>query len=85
MIKDRARPYSRKHLKYWLPVMGGMLLIGGINVGLGVCTYHGEPEPPREKIIPVVPAFIDAAPAPRFDAAPPVDGALAGADAPADP
>lgn len=75
MIKDRASPYSRKHLKYWLPVLGGMLLIGAINVGLGVCTYHGEPKPPREKIIPVVPAFIDAAPAPPPDAAPAGDAA----------
>jgi len=45
--KDRAAPFSRKHKRYWIPVTGGMVLIGAINVGLGVCTYEraGDPEP----------------------------------------
>ena len=47
MSKDRAAPFSKKHRRYWLPVTGGMVLIGAINVGLGVCTYKraGDPEP----------------------------------------
>lgn len=47
MAKDRAAPFSRKHRKYWIPVTGGMLLIGAINVTLGVCTYHTPVEPTR--------------------------------------
>jgi hypothetical protein len=45
--KDRAAPFSRKHRRYWLPVTGGMLLIGGINIALGVCTYRDSPQPVR--------------------------------------
>ena len=58
MSKDRAAPFSRKHRRYWIPVTGGMILIGAINVGLGVCTYEpaGDVEP-----IHVKPAFrVDA-------------------------
>ncbi len=54
MSKDRARPFSRKHRKYWIPVTGGMLLIGVINVGIGFCAYD-PPPPPPERIIPVLP------------------------------
>ena len=54
MSKDRARPFSRKHRKYWIPVTGGMLLIGVINVGIGFCVYESPPPPP-ERIIPVLP------------------------------
>jgi len=49
VAKDRARPFSRKHKKYWIPVTGGMILIGIINVALGYCTYD-PPAPPPEKI-----------------------------------
>lgn len=47
MAKDRAAPFSKKHRRYWLPVLGAMVTIGSINVGLGVCTYTraGDPEP----------------------------------------
>lgn len=55
MAKDRAAPFSRKHRRYWLPVTGGMLLIGAINVGLGYCAYDG-PAPPPQKIEIVIPA-----------------------------
>jgi hypothetical protein len=49
VAKDRAAPFSKKHRRYWLPVTGGMVLIGLINVFLGVCTYEraGDPEPIR--------------------------------------
>jgi hypothetical protein len=45
--KDRARPFSRKHRKYWIPVTGGMLLIGAINVLIGLCSYKGIPPEPQ--------------------------------------
>jgi hypothetical protein len=52
--KDRARPFSRKHRKYWIPVTGGMVLIGFINVIVGYCTYT-RPSDVHERIIPDVP------------------------------
>ena len=69
MPKDRATPFSRKHRKYWLPVTGGMLLIGAINVVIGVCAYEKPAAEPPEKIELVLP--------------PSSIGADAGADAPA--
>ncbi len=50
MAKDRAAPFSRKHRKYWLPVTGGMILIGFINVAIGMCTYH-KPESPERIVL----------------------------------
>ena len=47
MSKDRAAPFSRKHRRYWLTVTGGMLLIGAINVVIGLMSYDaptGQPE-----------------------------------------
>lgn len=55
MSKDRARPFSRKHRKYWIPVTGGMLLIGVINVGIGFCSYE-KPPPPPQPIVLTLPA-----------------------------
>jgi hypothetical protein len=52
--KDRARPFSRKHLKYWLPVTGGMILIGVIDVILGWGSYT-KPSDVHERILPDVP------------------------------
>lgn len=70
MAKDRAAPFSKKHRKYWIPVTGGMLLIGAINVGLGFCSYTEPPAPQRIEVkIP------GAGPAPV--------GGLRGADLPA--
>lgn len=42
MAKDRSAPFSRKHRRYWLPVTGGMILIGIINVALGYCSWPGD-------------------------------------------
>ena len=42
MSKDRAAPFSRKHRRYFIPVTGGMILIGVINVSLGMCSYHEQ-------------------------------------------
>ena len=50
MSKDRAAPFSRKHRRYWLPVTGGMLLIGAINIGLGLCSYEKAPVPERLEV-----------------------------------
>jgi hypothetical protein len=50
VAKDRARPFSRKHRRYWLTVTGGMLLIGAINVLIGFLMWPGPeraPEPIR--------------------------------------
>jgi hypothetical protein len=52
--KDRARPFSRKHRRYWIPVTGGMVLIGFMNVVIGFCTYT-RPSDVHERIIPDVP------------------------------
>ncbi len=47
MTKDRAAPFSRKHRRYWIPVTGGMLLIGLLNVLIGYCSYKSPPPPPE--------------------------------------
>ena len=49
MAKDRAAPFSRKHRRYWIPVTGGMLLIGAINVAIGYCSYDA-PSDVHERI-----------------------------------
>jgi len=43
--KDRAAPFSRKHRKYWIPILGGMILIGLLNLIIGFVSY----EPPSDK------------------------------------
>ncbi len=53
MAKDRARPFSRKHRKYWITVTGGMLLIGLFNVTIGLCAYEAPKTP--ERIVLVIP------------------------------
>jgi hypothetical protein len=52
VAKDRAKPFSRKHRRYWLPVTGGMILIGLINVALGLCTYEEPRAPQRIEVAP---------------------------------
>jgi hypothetical protein len=44
--KDRARPFSKKHRRYWIPVTGGMLAIGLFNLAIGYCAYK-PPETPQ--------------------------------------
>ncbi len=54
MAKDRARPFSRKHRRYWIPVLGGMVLIGLINLVIGFCSYKDAPTPERIEVhVPV--------------------------------
>jgi hypothetical protein len=71
VAKDRARPFSKKHRRYWITVTGGMLLIGAINVGIGVCVYDKGPDQvqrldPLLKLaeipVPVMRAFTKAHP-----------------------
>jgi len=54
VAKDRAAPFSRKHRRYWIPVTGGMVLIGLINIIVGFCSYT-KPSDVHERIIPDVP------------------------------
>jgi hypothetical protein len=62
--KDRAAPFSRKHRRYWIPVTGGMILIGTINVAIGYCSYEA-PSDKHERIdvLPHRDAGVDAPPA----------------------
>ncbi len=55
-MKDRSAPFSRKHRRYWLPVTGGMVLIGFINVLIGYCAWPGDQmDRVPERIIPKLP------------------------------
>ena len=47
MAKDRAAPFSRKHRRYWIPVTGGMILIGVANLVVGMCSYTPAGPPPQ--------------------------------------
>lgn len=69
MAKDRAAPFSKKHRRYWIPVTGGMVLIGAVNVAIGFCTYDEPPPPQRMEV------HVPGAESPR--------GALRPADLPA--
>jgi hypothetical protein len=71
VAKDRAAPFSRKHRRYWIPVTGGMLLIGAVNVAIGVITYD-EPQPTQRMELNIP------------GAAPAAPGALRASDLPAD-
>ena len=60
MAKDRAAPFSRKHRRYWLTVLGGMIAIGVVNVIIGLTAYRGSYEE-HERLPLALPR--DAAPA----------------------
>ena len=47
-MKDRSRPFSRKHFRYWMTAAGGMVIIMAINVGIGFWMADDDP-PPQEK------------------------------------
>ena len=85
MSKDRARPFSRKHRRYWIPITGGMILIGLVNLALGYCSYSPPPDV-HERIIPDVPGAQSSAvarAAPRAaTGCPPAITARVGADLP---
>jgi hypothetical protein len=76
VAKDRAAPFSKKHRRYWVPILGGMIVIGGLNLLLGYCAWPGEEAVYRtpEAIVPVLPALhVDAGPAPDATPPPPPD------------
>lgn len=53
-MKDRARPFSRKHFRYWMTAAGGMVIIMVINVVLGFWLWGREkPQGPAPKYLPV--------------------------------
>jgi len=53
VAKDRAAPFSKKHRRYWIPVTGGMVLIGVLNVGIGIYLYSRWPgDAPRTRRAP---------------------------------
>jgi hypothetical protein len=47
LSKDRAAPFSKKHRRYWIPVTGGMVLIGAINILIGLHSYKAPNNPTR--------------------------------------
>jgi hypothetical protein len=47
--KDRAAPFSKKHRRYWIPVTGGMIFIGLLNVFIGFCVYK-KPSDKHEQL-----------------------------------
>lgn len=85
VAKDRARPFSRKHRRYWIPITGGMILIALINLALGYCSYT-PPSDVHERIIPDVPAALGSAAAlvatPAATGCPPALAARIAADLP---
>jgi hypothetical protein len=59
--KDRAAPFSRKHRRYWIPVTGGMILLGVVNLSLGFCSYKAPEEPQRIELRVGKDAAVDGA------------------------
>lgn len=47
MSKDRAAPFSKKHRRYWIPVTGGMVAIGIVNILIGLHSYKAPQNPAR--------------------------------------
>lgn len=66
MAKDRSAPFSLRHSRYFLPVTGGMLFIGGVNVAIGYWMQPTTPNPADnqriELVIPVSTYKFDAPP-----------------------
>jgi hypothetical protein len=75
VAKDRARPFSRKHRRYWLTVTGGMLLIGAINVLIGFWMWPGPERAPEPILIDVPHVDLEPARQRGLDAGAPVDAA----------
>jgi hypothetical protein len=65
VAKDRAAPFSKKHRRTWIPVTGGMILIGVINLLAGLYLYSNRPRSAPPKFAQ---PFVDAGP---VDAGPP--------------
>ena len=74
MVKDRAAPFSRKHRRVWIPITGGMILLGLINLAIGMYLWNNRPTDhprteqvePRRMWGPAIDAGVrDAMPTPR--------------------
>ncbi|MGH7338172.1 MAG: hypothetical protein ACREI7_11365 [Myxococcota bacterium] len=52
MAKDRAAPFSKKHRRYWIPVVIGMVIIGLLNVGIGLYLYATGPKDAPRRTLP---------------------------------
>ena len=79
MAKDRSRPFTRKHARYWLTASGGMLIIMVVNVILGFTIYDCDEAPKRTPSYPPIPpipawAYDAAVDAPASDLDAGVDG-----------
>lgn len=60
MAKDRARPFSKKHVRYWMTAAGGMVIIMVINVILGFTLFESDnptKAKPSYQPIPPIPAW----------------------------
>lgn len=60
---ERAKPFAKKHFRYWIPVTGGMILIGSVNLLVGYLaapTKEGASPRPITVVIPKSPYDIDA-------------------------
>jgi hypothetical protein len=58
--KDRAALFSRKHRRYWITVTGGMVLIGVINITIGLLSYTPPPETHERIHLTLPQAYTDA-------------------------
>ncbi|HVK72022.1 MAG TPA: hypothetical protein VM734_01825 [Kofleriaceae bacterium] len=56
--KDRARPFSRKHARYWLTAAGGMVLIMVTNLVLGFWLDDDRPNIPPPQYAPIPPMLV---------------------------
>ena len=76
MAKDRSRPFSRKHVRYWMTAAGGMVIIMVINIVLGFTLFDRDQKTtakPDYQPIPPIPAWafdaaVDAPASPPMDA-----------------
>lgn len=55
-MKDRARPFSRKHFRYWMTAAGGMVIIMVVNVLIGFWLADDRPSQPAPKYLPIPPS-----------------------------
>jgi len=81
-VKDRARPFSRKHFRYWMTAAGGMVIIMAINIGLGFWLYgRKRPAEPAPHYLPVPEFGVDAGGTPPDAGDGPPDAGAAPLDA----
>jgi hypothetical protein len=73
VAKDRASPFSLRHSRYFLPVTGGMIFIGSVNIAIGYFMAPKEKLPSEnQRIELVIPKseFKWDAPGAEYDSAP---------------